>query len=31
VLPGGSKIEKSNNQVTSKGKVITYLPDSTKH
>ncbi len=31
VLPGGSKIENKNNQVTSNGKVITYLPDSTKH
>lgn len=31
VLPQGSKIEKGNSQITSNGKVITYLQDSTKH
>lgn len=31
VLPAGSKIEKDQNRITSNGKVISYLPDSTKH
>ncbi|HNC29588.1 MAG TPA: hypothetical protein PKX08_06280, partial [Cyclobacteriaceae bacterium] len=31
VLPQGSKIEKQKNQVSTGGKVIIWLPDSTKH
>lgn len=31
VLPQGSKIEKQKNQVSTGGKVITWLPDATKH
>lgn len=31
VLPQGSKIEKQKNQVSAGGKVVTWLPDSTKH
>jgi hypothetical protein len=31
VLPKGSKIRKQSNQLTSNGKVVTYLPDSIKH
>jgi hypothetical protein len=31
VLPAGSKIETSKDMITTNGKVITYLPDSTTH
>lgn len=31
VLPDGSKVDKRSNQLTSNGKVVTYLPDSAKH
>ncbi len=30
VLPNGSKLEKNKSQVTTNGKIVTYLPNSTK-